>query len=355
MHSPQSEPFTGTASARRSSVGLPWSAGSVVVLCGALVLLPLVFPGNLFVFIFLANAFVYMILALGLQLIFGYAGMIHLSQASFFGIGAYASALVTRELHWPFLAGLGASVAAAVLAGLIMSPIVKLKAVYFALASFSIGPITLVLMRQLPFTGGVNGLGGIPAAGVFGYTFETPVRFYYLALGMVILVYAGFHLLTRSPFGMSLRALKENDLAARSCGVNVAGAQVKVILVGVGAAGLAGSLVAHVQRFISPDMFSVEKSLFVLGITVVGGLGSLPGAILATGVMMFLAEYTRVFQQYIMFVYGLILALFMIFLPRGLWGLLEDATRRLRLPSERGGKNAGGAPARNGAPAGEWK
>lgn len=293
--------------------------------------LPLASSVNPFILIFLANTFLYVLLALGLQLIFGYAGMIHLSQAAFFGIGAYASALVTRSFGWPFLAGMTTAIVASVLAGLLMSPMVRLKSVYFALASFGLGPITQVLLRELPFTGGVNGLGGIPPPQIAGFDLGTPVRFYYLVWFALVLFYSICHLLARSPFGLALRAIRQNELAAHACGVNVPKMQIKVILIGVGAAGLAGSLVAHVQGFISPDMFSVDKSLFIIGMTVVGGLGSLPGAVLGTALMMFVAEYGRLFEQYVMLVYGLVLALFMIFLPRGLWGLLMDAAAKLGL------------------------
>ena len=284
-----------------------------------------------FVFIFLTNTFLFMILALGLQLIFGFAGMIHLSHAAFFGIGAYASALVTRNLHWPFLAGALTSVAVVVLVGLLISPIVRLKSVYFALASFSIGPIALVLMRELPFTGGANGLGQIPPVSIAGLAFETPVSFYYLCFAVLVVFYILCHLLSNSPFGVSLKVIRQNELLAASCGINVPRNQVKVFLIGVAAAGLAGSLVAHVQGFISPDMFSVGKSLFILGIVVVGGLGSLPGAILGTAIMMFVEEYSRFFQDYTSLVYGLILVFFMIFFPRGLWGQFTESFARLAL------------------------
>jgi branched-chain amino acid transport system permease protein len=292
-------------------------------------LLPVAFSVNPFVLIFLANTFLYMLLALGLQMIFGYAGMVHLSQAAFFGIGAYTSALVTRTFGWPFLAGVVTATLAAALAGLLMSPMVRLKSVYFALASFALGPITQVLFRELPFTGGVNGLAGIPPPEFAGLNLGTPSRFYYLALFALSLFYTVCHLLARSPFGLALKVIRQNELAAQACGVNVSMMQVKVILIGVGAAGLAGSLVAHVQGFISPDMFSVDKSLFIIGMTVVGGLGNLPGALLGTALMMFVAEYGRLFEQYVMLVYGLVLALFMIFLPRGLSGFLAAAAAKL--------------------------
>lgn len=293
-----------------------------------LVCLPFLFQTNPFIFIFLTNTFLFMILALGLQLIFGFAGLIHLSQAAFFGIGAYASALVTRDFQWPFLAGLLTAVAVTVLIGLLISPIVRLKSVYFALASFSVGPVTQVLMRELPFTEGANGLGQIPAASIAGLSFATPTAFYYLSFFVLVVIYLACHLLSRSPFGTSLKAIRQNELLAASCGIDVPRVQVKVFLIGVAVAGLAGSLVAHVQGFISPDMFSVEKSLFVLGIVVVGGLGSLPGAILGTAIMMFVAEYSRPFHEYSALVYGLILVCFMNFFPRGLWAVLAEAAAR---------------------------
>ncbi len=309
------------ATADRAATGLsrwgPWAALAVAAA------LPFALTDR-FLVVFLANTLIFAMLALGLQITFGAAGMIVLSQAAFFGVGAYTAALLARNLHVPFLLTLPAAAVAAGLTGLVMAPVVRLKEVYFAMATFSFGAITAVLLRELPFTGGVNGLMGIPPASLAGFTFSDEGRYYYLILALVTLQYWLYQRLLRAPFGLALNAIRQNELAARAVGMPVATLQVKAILLGVTAAGAAGALFAHTQGFISPDIFSVSKSLFILGMVVVGGLNSLPGAFVGALIIQVVSEYLRDFKEATMLVYGVILVTFMVGLSKGLWGFLTQ-------------------------------
>jgi len=275
-----------------------------------------------FLIVFATNILIYIMLGLGLQAIFGSAGMVELCHAAFFGIGAYSSALIGIKWRLPFPLTAVAGILTAGLSGLIMVPIIRLREVYYAMSTFAFGAIVVVLMKELPFTGGVNGLGGIPKASIAGIRLEDPLVFFYIVLILVIAVYGLFSKLSTILFGMSLNAVRQNEPAAESVGIYPNRLRSLVTILGAGSAGLAGSLVAHIQGFINPDMFTVDKSLFILGIVVVGGLryirGPWPGAL----VMMFISEYTRELKEYIQLVYGLILALSMIFFPKGLWGLV---------------------------------
>jgi branched-chain amino acid transport system permease protein len=274
-----------------------------------------------FLIVFATNILIYIMLGLGLQAIFGSAGMVELCHAAFFGMGAYSSALMGIKLHLPFPLTAVAGIVTAALGGLIMVPIIRLREVYYAMSTFAFGAIVVVLMKELPFTGGVNGLGGIPKASIAGISLEDPLIYYYVVLILVLAVYMLFARLSNNFFGMSLNSVRQNEPAAESVGIYPNRLRSLVTILGAGSAGLAGSLVAHMQGFINPDMFTIEKSLFILGIVVVGGLryaqGAWPGAL----VMMLISEYTRELMEYIQLVYGLILALSMIFFPKGLWGL----------------------------------
>jgi branched-chain amino acid transport system permease protein len=307
---------------------LPWFA--LLAALGAL--LPLLVGGSTYLMLFLSNTAVYVILALGLQVIFGWAGMFLLSQAAFYGIGAYTAALVGLDWHWTFLGQAAAAIAAACLAGLVILPIIRLRAVYFALASFALGIMVQALMNQLPFLGGVNGLSNLPTASILGHSFSSPVSTYYLSYALALLVYFAFRRLRASFFGMQLNAIRGNELAAGSCGVNVPRAQMAATLLGVGAAGLAGALVAGTQGFISPDEFSVNQSLLLIAMLVVGGMGSLPGAFWGAALIYYISSYLQGLAEYVDLVYGGIVVAIMVLLPQGLWGVVASL---LRLPPVR--------------------
>jgi branched-chain amino acid transport system permease protein len=303
-----------------------WSS---IVLFALLIIFP-IFVNSIdpFLVVFGTNILIYVILGLGLQAIFGAAGMVELCHAAFFGIGAYTSALLAVKFGLPFILTAVCGIVAAVLGGLIMAPIVRLRESYYAMSTFAFGGIVTVLLRELPFTGGVNGLGGIPPVAFGAISFEDPIWFYYLVLGVVVGIYLLFQKLASNFFGMSLNAVRQNEASSQAIGINPNWMRSLVTLLGAGSAGLAGVLIAHSQGFISPDMFNTDKSLFVVGIVVVGGLRYAQGAWLGAIAMMFISEYTRELREYITLVYGLILALSMIFFPQGLWGLRTLVTRK---------------------------
>lgn len=277
-----------------------------------------------FLVVFGTNILIYTILALGLQAIFGSAGMVELCHASFFGIGAYTSGLLSVRFGLPFFVTGLCGIVAAVLGGLIMVPIVRLRESYYAMSTFAFGSIVMVLLRELSFTGGVNGLGGISPASLGRLSFEKPIWFFYLVLALVIAVYLLFQRIGTNYFGMCLHAVRQNEASSQAVGISPNAVRSFVTLLAAGSAGLAGVLIAHSQGFISPDMFSTDKSLFLVGIVVVGGLRYPEGAWMGAIVMMIVAEYSRELKEYIALVYGLVLALSMIFFPKGLWGYLRS-------------------------------
>lgn len=297
---------------------------------GGGILLPWVIEGHFFIF-FLVNVFIFAMLSLGLQLLVGSAGILSLGHAGFFGIGAYASAILTSKYGVPFAVALPVSGLLAGIGGLIMAPIIRLHGVYFAMASFAFGIVICeVFANWKGLTGGHDGLSMIPSATIGPVVFDSPERFYYLALSMLVMQYAGLRYLLDSPFGRALNAMRQNENAVKSVGINPTSLKLWVIVLGAITAGIAGSLYAHFNGSVSPQMFRWSQSVTLLTIVVVGGMQSMRGVLVGTFALMFISEYARVFSQYSALFNGLLLVFFMVFLPRGLAGAAWEGCQTVR-------------------------
>ena len=286
---------------------------------------PVLAGGNQY-HLFAANTIlIFAMLALGLQLVLGFGGVLQLGYAGFFGLGAYTSALVTTRFGYPFVLGFGAAMAVATLGGAIMSPIIRLRDVYFAMASFVFGlMLELIFNQWSSMTNGPIGFRGIPAPSIFGVAFVRPEHYYYLLLGVVLAEYLLLFRLLHSPFGTALQAMRESEVACKTSGVNTAAIKVQLILISSAIAGAAGSLLAHMNGFISPPSFGWAQSVTVLMMVVVGGVRSLPGALLGAAAIRVVLEYTSALGRQSNIVFGIVLILFMAFLSNGLAGLARQ-------------------------------
>ena len=289
----------------------------------ALALLPLVIWNNAY-YLFLVNTIaIYAMLALGLQLVLGYGGIIQLGYAGFFGLGAYTSAILTAKLGWSFPLAFLAAIVVAVAGAALMSPIVRLRDVNFAMATFVFGLILeLVYNQWSEVTNGPIGFRGIPAPELFGVKLLEPQAYYYLIAVCLLLEYLFIFRLLHSPFGTALRAMRENETACRTSGVQVTRVKIALLLISSAIAGAAGSLLAHMNGFISPPTFGWGTSVAILMMVVLGGVRSLPGAIVGAIVIRLALEWTSVLGQHSNIVFGVALVLFMAFLPSGLAGLV---------------------------------
>jgi len=296
----------------------PGSVGAVAVLAALPVLL-----GSSPYHLYLVNTIaVFAMLALGLQLVLGYGGILQLGYAGFFGLGAYTSAILTVKLGWPFPAAFVAAMAVAVAGAVLMSPIVRLRDVNFAMATFVFGLILeLVYNQWSEMTNGPIGFRGIPPPALFGVTIAEPQYYYYLLFAALLAEYALIFRLLHSPLGTALRAMRENETACRTSGVDVTRVRVTLLLVSSAIAGAAGSLLAHMNGFISPPTFGWSTSVALLMMVVLGGVRSLPGAILGAVIIRLVVEWTSILGQQSNIVFGVALVLFMAFLPNGLAGL----------------------------------
>ena len=267
---------------------------------------------------------VYAILALGLNFTVGWTGQVSLGHAGFWGIGAYTTAILTAKLAawspWGAMA-LGATLAG--LTGVLLGlPTLRIKGHYLALATIGFAEVVqLVFNNWRPVTGGADGVSGIPVLAIGPFAFDTERRMFYLLLVAVALLTVGAVRIRDSGFGRAFMAVRDNELAADVAGVPTTSVKTLAFALGAAYAGLAGSLYAHLLRYVSPDVFGFEQSLLILSMLVIGGLGSLAGALVGALVGVALPELLRIFGVYYMAVYSLLVILVIVFMPTGLVGV----------------------------------
>jgi branched-chain amino acid transport system permease protein len=268
------------------------------------------------------------IIAMGLSLLMGYAGQISLGHAAFFGIGAYSSGVLTSKygLHPApaFLAGILLSAAVAFLVG---RPTLRLKGHYMAVATLGFGEILFILFNELsPLTGGPSGLSGIPALAIAGNPIEGG-GYLYLVWGFVIVLLLFSLNVINSRVGRALRAVHGSELAANAMGVDASRYKVEVFMLSAVYAAMGGSLYAHFVTFISPGSFGLMFSILLLMMVVVGGAETIWGALVGAVLLTVLPEYLRGLEDFEVLVYGAILLIALIFMPRG---ILEGVHRLVR-------------------------
>ncbi len=285
---------------------------------------------------------IHTILVVGLNLLMGYAGQISLGHAAFFGLGAYTSGILTATYGVnPWLALLAGLVLAGLLAVLIGVPALKLKGYYLAMATLGFGVILyIVFVQAQTWTGGPSGLAGIPSLALPGVVLNTPMRLYVLIWLIVAGILALSAGLVDSRFGRALRALHDSEFGAESLGINTQRAKLLIFIWSALYASLAGSLYAHTLNFIAPSSFDIMFSIKLVTMVVVGGMASIWGSLLGAGVLTVLPELLTVFHDFEVVIFGAILMVVMIFLPRGLLrGLLD--LRDLRRLRRKGGVSPG--------------
>jgi len=297
----------------------------------ALALLPFVFPDNYYVTVVGVSAGLHIMLAVSLNLLMGYAGQISLGHAAFFGMGAYASAVLTTAYGWPVWPAIGVSLLlTGVMAWLIARPILRLKGHYLAMATLGFGIIVhIVLVQAGGITGGPDGLSGIPELSFFGWQVNSDLRWYaVVAVATLIVIWLALNLIDSRP-GRALRALHGSEVAAEMMGIDTTLAKTSVFVLAALIAGFTGSLFAHQQAFVSPDSFNFFFSIELVTMVVLGGMASTWGAVVGAIVLTLLPELLVMFEDYEVMIFGAILILMMIFLPQGLIGGLQQLSRRV--------------------------
>lgn len=307
----------------------PAIAALLAALAGYVVLQALVLTGlvNPYVADIICYAGVVTVSALGLNLIYGYTGQFSLGHAAFYGVGAYSAALVTRYLGnggvWTLPIGIGTAVLMAGLIGFLIGlPILRLRSDYLGIATLGFGIVMNVLFKNsdklLPVLGGSTGMRQVPKLTTLPWAF-----------GLTLLAIVFLRNLIYSAVGRALMSIREDELAAEAVGVNTTWYKTIGFVVGCMYAGAAGALYAHLYCNVHPDNFDFLKSIDVLLIVVLGGLGSISGTIVASLAWVLVLEGLRIvlpsqFQDWRMVFYPLLLIVFMLVRPSGMFGRSES-------------------------------
>jgi len=313
-------------------------------------------------------AILYIFLALGLNIVVGFAGLLDLGYVAFYAVGAYVYALLASpqfDIHWPFWAILPLGAAVAAIFGILLgAPTLKLRGDYLAIVTLGFGEIVRIFLNNLDhpvnITNGPRGIARIDPVRidgvdfgrsdtVLGLVFTGPVKYYYLLLAMVMLVIFINVRLQNSRIGRAWEAIREDEIAARAMGINTRDLKLLAFAMGASFGGIAGGMFSAIQTFVSPESFVLVESIMVLAMVVLGGMGNIWGVILGALLLSFVPEILRFTVQPVqeqlfgrmlvepevirMLIFGFALVLVMLLRPGGLW---PSAVRRRELAARAG-------------------
>lgn len=276
--------------------------------------------------------FIYAIFGLGLNLIVGYAGLLSVTHAAFSGIGAYVTAIALTQYGMNFFVAMAVGIALSAIVSLLIGIVLsKFKDDYYALASFGFNIIVFsIFLNWESVTKGPLGIPGVSRPSLFGFIFTTNEAFLALTIVVAGIVYACAHFITTSSFGRVLKAIREDEKALEVFGYRVAYFKLAIFVIGAAMASVAGSLFASYITYVDPSSFTLNESIFILAIIILGGLASLRGTlagalflILLPEVLRFVGLPTDIAAQTRQIIYGAILVLLMLYRPKGLIGEYE--------------------------------
>jgi len=344
-----------------SATVVKWSLASqrrwlgVVLMAAALIAVPFIAALGGQAWVRIANfAILYVFLALGLNIVVGYAGLLDLGYVAFYAVGAYAYALLASPhfgLHLPFWVILPFGAALACIFGVLLgAPTLKLRGDYLAIVTLGFGEIIRIFMNNLNapinVTNGAQGITLIDpirigdfslatSSTILGLTISGPQKYYFLLVVLALLIVLINFRLQDSRIGRAWQAIREDEVAAKACGINTRNIKLLAFAMGASFGGVAGGVFAAMQGFVSPESFSLMESITILAMVVLGGMGHIPGVILGAVLLTGLPEALRygieplqrgLFGRMIidpeslrMLVFGLALVLVMRFRPAGLW------------------------------------
>ena len=288
-------------------------------------------------------AMIYVMLGLGLNIVVGFAGLLDLGFVGFYAVGAYTYGLLFHWLGWSFWEALPLAGAFAALFGFVLGfPVLRLRGDYLAIVTLGFGEIIrLLLVNLTDWTGGPDGISGIPKPTLFGFemtrsasvegaqtlhqvlgiefnSLHMVIFLYLMALMLAVVTLTISNRLIRMPIGRAWEALREDEIACRSLGLNPMAIKLSAFTLGAMFAGLGGAFFAARQGIVSPESFSFIESALILAIVVLGGMGSQIGVIVAAILITVLPELAREFSEYRMLIFGLVMILMMVWRPQGL-------------------------------------
>ena len=294
-------------------------------------ILPLLIRNEYHVEIFIQMC-IFIIVALGLNLLTGYTGQLSIGHAAFCAIGGYLSGWLSIHLHFPFLA---AFVVSSIVTGIfgygVGYAVLTTRGPYLAIITIGVGEIIRLLIVNTPaVTGGPMGMTRIPAPGILSFQFSTTRSKAYLAMGTIYLSIFLIRRILSSKVGRAFLAIRENEDAAAAMGIDTH--LYKTLSFGVSTliAGMAGSLYAHIYTVLSPEIFNLDLSIQFLTMVVIGGMGTVAGPIIGSIFLVILPEALRGLAKYQMLIYGVMLMLCMSFIPYGLMSFIEKTWSNLK-------------------------
>jgi branched-chain amino acid transport system permease protein len=301
----------------------------LIPLAVIILVLPLLFP-SAYYYRVAVLVFVFAIAALGLNLLMGFAGQVSLGHAGFMGVGAYAVAIAPSRLGIaPLLAFAFGAVCSALLAFVIGRPILRLKGHYLAVATLGFGVLfTIIFTNEAKWTGGPDGMA-VQQMTVMGWSVHRIATWYWILAASFLLSAVLALNLIDSPTGRALRAIHDSERAARVLGVDVAQKKLAVFVISAVYASVAGSFFALINGYVTPDVSGFLRSIELVAIVVLGGMGSIVGSLVGSAVLVILPQALTIFHEYEHAVLGLTLMAVMIFLRRGIVPSLSAALRGL--------------------------
>ncbi|MGA7973926.1 MAG: branched-chain amino acid ABC transporter permease [Pseudolabrys sp.] len=315
----------------------------ILLLVGLAVLLVAPLGESNYIIYLLCSWLIFSIAAIGLNLTLGYAGQISLAQASFMGIGAYSTAILTLA-GWPWLVGMLLGVFLCFVVGLALGfPALRVKGHFLAFVTLAFNTLVFLVSRNEEWlTGGTYGLSNMPRPNLFGFSTDNQTHFYYFTVLVFLVSAAMMYGIVRSPWGRAFKALRENPIRAESLGVDTRWLTLIAFAIGSAYAGIAGALMSPLVQYIDPGSFALVHSLRILLMVVVGGAGFFFGPMLGAVVVILLPEALRFTEGYYLIIYSAAVIALMVFCPSGLigiWGRLRD--RFGRKPMTRADMQAG--------------
>ncbi len=270
----------------------------------------------------ITSALIFVILGLGLNIVIGYGGLLHLGYAAFYAVGAYNYGLLYLYFGWSFWIALPLGALSGMIFGLLIGiPVLRLRGDYLAIVTLAFGEIVRIVLENLSgFTNGPAGIAQIPRPDFFiKLSLQSAATYlYYIAIAMVILTIFIIRRLEDSRIGRALEAMREDEIAAQSMGIDITKTKLITFALGAVWAGLAGVVLAGKTTYINPGSFTLLESVMILVAVVLGGTGSIPGVFLGAFLVTLIPEYFRALSDYRMLMFGVALVIMPIFRPQGI-------------------------------------
>ena len=286
----------------------------------------LIVPLYIYWLLITIQTFIFAIVALGLNFQAGTTGVMNLSAAAFYGVGAYTAGYLALNYKLPAILTIPlGGIAASIFGLLLFIPIFRARGQYFALITLAFGYMFVLSLNNLDFVGGPQGLKNIPPINLFGYNFQKApfgthfyVNYYYLVLIILLIALLIFQRLYNSWIGLTLNYIRDDEPAAKGCGVSTNKWKLMTLLIGNFFMGIGGAIYAHMIGFISPPNFTLTISLLIISIVLLGGSDNIIGVLVGAFILVLIPEKLRVITEYRVMLYGLLIVLILIFRPKGL-------------------------------------